>query len=322
MPLLPLPDGASAEAKAFLASSADATWTMADLSDAATVTISPLGIIFDFCLYKTQEDIKHVMFHKVLGGVQVRGLRDDNAMIGREHWKIVQEQIGHDAVRLSESAVGGIDCQWVHNCKGEGEQGKQDTGDQAPVILYFFGGAFVVGSPEDDLAITAKLAHFTRLSVCVPRYRRAPENPYPRAIEDAAAVYRELVGVQRRRVLLVGESAGGHLALRLLLDVLGDRELAAPEAVALLSPWADLSHSGDSHVVCQNLDPTLSVEHFLHPATCAYMGVPADASGTEKAKSPDVSPLFADMPARFPPVIITTGTRDLLMSDSIRLVAW
>ncbi|CAE7255830.1 est [Symbiodinium natans] len=251
----------------------------------------------------------------------VRGLRDDNAMIGREHWKIVQEQIGHDAVRLSESAVGGIDCQWVHNCKGEGEQGKQDTGDQAPVILYFFGGAFVVGSPEDDLAITAKLAHFTRLSVCVPRYRRAPENPYPRAIEDAAAVYRELVGVQRRRVLLVGESAGGHLALRLLLDVLGDRELAAPEAVALLSPWADLSHSGDSHVVCQNLDPTLSVEHFLHPATCAYMGVPADASGTEKAKSPDVSPLFADMPARFPPVIITTGTRDLLMSDSIRLAA-
>merc|ERR1711924_471691 len=86
-----------------------------------------------------------------------------------------------------------------------------------------------------------------------------------------------------------------------------------PIAVALLSPWIDLTHSGDSHII-SNLDPTLSVKHFLEPSSLAY-------AGGQPLESADISPLFADVPANFPPTTISTATRDLLLSDSVRLAA-
>merc|ERR1712061_153636 len=85
-------------------------------------------------------------------------------------------------------------------------------------------------------------------------------------------------------------------------------------ALALLSPWADLTHSGDSHTTLAGLDPTLSTEHFLEPASLAY-------AGKECRASPAISPLFAEVPSDFPPTIISTATRDLLLSDSVRLAA-
>lgn len=86
------------------------------------------------------------------------------------------------------------------------------------------------------------------------------------------------------------------------------------QAVALLSPWIDLTHSGDSHATLAGLDPTLSVEHFLQPASMAY-------AGERVLSSPEVSPLFAAIPPTFPPTIISSATRDLLLSDSVRLAS-
>lgn len=168
------------------------------------------------------------------------------------------------------------------------------------------------GCPEDDLSITCRLASRTGCRVCCPTYRIAPEHPYPAGFNDALAVYRELLagsGV----AAVVGESAGGNLALRLLQHA-ASNGLTLPRAVALLSPWVDLTHSGDSHVTLAGLDPTLSVKHFLEPASRAYAGV-ADV------RSPDVSPLFAPVPAGFPPTLLSSATRDLLLSDSVRLAA-
>lgn len=213
------------------------------------------------------------------------------------------------AVTVADADVGGVSVQWVS---------PRLVRDEATVILYLFGGGFVCGRPEDDLSISARLAEFLGLRVCAPRYRLSPEHPFPAAIDDVKAVYRALTA-SGTNVVLVGESAGGNLALKLVLDIpAAGGSLPLPVAVALFSPWVDLTHSGDSHAIGEqaNRDPTLSVQHFLEPAGMAY-------AGRRSSTSPDISPLFgvSDFPATlgFPPTFISTATRDLLMSDSVRL---
>jgi acetyl esterase/lipase/D-serine deaminase-like pyridoxal phosphate-dependent protein len=232
---------------------------------------------------------------------------------------------------VENGVVGGVPVQWVHPGRGA------DSLGGAEVVLYMFGGGFVRGRPEDDLSISARLAHKTQRRVCVPRYRLAPEHPFPAARDDVMAVYRALCapGGGKGRgsgVVVAGESAGGNLAWSLVLRVAAataaaaekghncgddDMNLPLPQAVALLSPWIDLTHGGDSHVTLAAVDPVLSVPNFLDPAAAAYAG------GRRALDSPDISPLFAAVPAAvlMPPTIISTGTRDLLLSDSTRLAA-
>ena len=108
-----------------------------------------------------------------------------------------------------------------------------------------------------------------------------PEHPFPAARDDALAVYRALAAT--RRVLVVGESAGGNLALGVVLSAAADN-LPQPLSVALLSPWLDLAHTGDSHASLAGLDPALSVEHFLQPASLAYAGGPSPRSSKSLPK--------------------------------------
>jgi acetyl esterase/lipase len=246
-------------------------------------------------------------------------VREDNSAVAKHGCDAIIQEFG---IEPHDDVVCGVAVQWVTPRSLLGSE----------VILYFFGGGFLCGSPEDDLSITARLAEWTGRAVCVPRYSLAPECPYPKAREEALAVYQ---GLNQRglRLAVVGESAGGNLALGVVLEVLrliaskltvgalcDDSPLYSPLSVALLSPWIDLTHSGRSHAM-ENLDPTLSLEHFLIPATRAYIGVNCD----EKLKYPPnlstISLLFSEFPSDglFPPVTISTGTRDLLMSDSLRL---
>jgi epsilon-lactone hydrolase len=269
--------GPSAAAQEFLAESSRANWATVDLHSADAI----------------------------------KELRSENSEVAEGFWADVQRDWDVDVaprVEIREETLGGVACQWV-------SPGGKTEATEETVILYFYGGAFAVGSPEDDLCMTARLATFSDMSVCVPRYRLAPENPFPAAKNDAVEVYRALVRATKRRVVLVGESAGGNLALQVALHALDDDTLASPLALVLMSPWIDLTHGGDSHTTSKGLDPTLSVEHFLEPAARAYAG------GTDLASS-DISPLFADIPAaQFPPTLISTATRDLLLSDAVRLAA-
>jgi hypothetical protein len=116
-------------------------------------------------------------------------------------------------------------------------------------------------------------------------------------------------------VVLIGESAGGNLAVGLVQGAAA-AGLPLPITVVLLSPWVDLTHSGDSHLVLAGLDPTLSVRYFLGPASRAYAG-----ETPQGGKTPGVSPLFSALPSGFPPTLISTATRDLLLSDSVRLAS-
>jgi monoterpene epsilon-lactone hydrolase len=214
---------------------------------------------------------------------------------------------GMEAIRAlggaaAEQVLGGVRVQSVTP--------KVLRGDR--VILYFFGGGFVQGSPEEDLAITALLADETGARILAPYYRLAPEHPCPAALEDALAVYRALAeekGIEA--ITVMGESAGAGLALSLVLQA-SQAGLAMPGRLVLLSPWCDLSKTGDTLTTLEGRDPSLHYELTLAGPAMAY-------AGGRDLKDPLVSPLYAEFPATLPKTLITTGTRDLFLSDCARL---
>lgn len=178
-------------------------------------------------------------------------------------------------------------------------------------VLYLFGGAFVLGGPVEDLRIAAPLA--AQLGACVdsPYYRLAPEHPFPAALDDATAAYQALVTEHGAdQVAVVGESAGGNIALATVLNA-RDQGFPLPAAVAVLSPACDLTHQGDSFAANEGRDPSLSLAG-LDEAARAY----ADDRSLD---DPLLSPVFGDYSAGFPATLVTTGTRDLLLSNSARL---
>ena len=187
-----------------------------------------------------------------------------------------------------------------------------DRANDARALLYFFGGGHVTGSPSEDLTITARLADSLGIRVFAPHYRLAPQHPYPCGLDDAHAVYRALTAeLGPGGVALAGESAGGNLALSTILRA-REGGLALPAAAALLSPWSDLTAGGDSYVANDGVDPTLQIDPNVPGA--------ADAYASERDRlDPLISPLYADFARGFPPTLITTGTRDLLLSDCVRL---
>ncbi len=110
---------------------------------------------------------------------------------------------------------------------------------------------------------------------------------------------------------VAGESAGGGLALSLLIEAAAAR-LAMPAVLTLLSPWVDLSKTGDSLSLLANVAPFMDYDLTLRAAAEGY------ANGQD-LRSPAISPLYATLPAALPPTLITSATRDAFLSDSARL---
>ena len=187
-----------------------------------------------------------------------------------------------------------------------------DSSNDDRCLLYFFGGAYVVGSPYVDLPIIARLAVRLGVKVHAPFYRRAPEHPCPAAIDDGYAVYTHLLeDLAANKIVFAGESAGGNLALEVVLRARNE-QLPTPAATALMSPWSDVTPSGLSQQEAAGFDPTMDYKTHLEIPAAAY-------AGDYDQKDPLVSPLYADYTAGFPPTLITTGTREGFLSDCARL---
>lgn len=174
------------------------------------------------------------------------------------------------------------------------------------VILYIFGGGFMMGSPFEDLPIAAALADYARAPVVCVDYRLAPEHPFPAGLEDVSAVAQALLQGDDK-VAIAGESAGGNLALALdqRLAGLGHRRA---NAVAVMSPATDLGDTGDSGLA--DRDPLLRQARIAE-VNAAYA---PDRDLTD----PELSPIFGRYGPDTPPTMITTGTRDLLLSSCVR----
>ncbi|MBQ9135056.1 MAG: alpha/beta hydrolase [Lachnospiraceae bacterium] len=181
------------------------------------------------------------------------------------------------------------------------------------IILYCHGGGYSTGSCLYGRTLTSKLAAMTSMDVLGFDYRLAPENPYPAALEDAVKVwnYLMLLGYGARDVILAGDSAGGNLALALTLK-LKDEGRLLPRGLVLMSPWTDLTSSGESHRTREAIDPILHKEYLDRMITAYTAGEEVDL------KNPYISPLYGDFTG-FPPVYIQVGDNEILLSDALEL---
>jgi len=129
------------------------------------------------------------------------------------------------------------------------------------VVLYFHGGVYVLGDAVQAAGLAAQVGRRTRARVISVGYRLAPEHPYPAAVQDGLAAYAGLLesGASPSRVLVAGDSAGGGLAVATLLAA-REQGLPPPAAVAVFSPWADISRSGASMRTKDGTDPLFSYD--------------------------------------------------------------
>ena len=176
------------------------------------------------------------------------------------------------------------------------------------VVVWFHGGGYVFGSPETHARPASALAEALGVPVVLPRYRLAPEHPWPAQRDDALAVVRALQD-DGRRAALAGDSAGGHLALVAAL-ALAD-EGRPPLALALFSPNTDRTGRSDTRAANTPRDPMNSDDDDRHLADLTFQHRPDD--------DPEVSPLLADL-SRLPPTHVEVGGREVLLDDA-RLLA-
>lgn len=185
--------------------------------------------------------------------------------------------------------------------------------DSDTVVLYFHGGAYALGTAQTMAALAAHVGRRAGARVVSVDYRLAPEHPFPAAPQDALAAYRGLLatGVAAERVVLVGESAGAGLVVATLAS-LRAAGLPQPAAAVLLSPWVDLTLSGESVTTKAAADPALG-------ATTIRRRI-ADYVDPAAVADPRVSPLFADLTG-LPPLLIQVGSNEILLDDATRLAA-
>jgi len=181
----------------------------------------------------------------------------------------------------------------------------------APLILFAHGGGFVVGSPKTHLGLAIRLARASGSRVLLVDYRLAPENQYPAARDDFVAAYRAAVahGESPRRIVLAGDSSGGHVVLSSLIE-LHQAKVALPAAAVLMSPWLDLAQRGESIQTRASSDPLL-LSFDLDDCARLYLG-------PHSPLSPGVDVLAADARV-YPPLLVQVGDDEILLSDSTRL---
>jgi epsilon-lactone hydrolase len=183
---------------------------------------------------------------------------------------------------------------------------------EAPVnkaILYFHGGMYLIGSPPSHRVHVIKFVKGSNINALVFDYGLAPENPFPKGLNDAVMAYQYLLdqGLEPKHIVFAGDSAGAGLCLATLL-ALKDRKIQLPAAAAVLSPWTDLTLSGSSYE--QNKHSCLSPIGSAEAASAYY-------AGSHDRRNPLISPLFGDL-SGLPPLHISVGGNEILLDDSVQ----
>ena len=178
------------------------------------------------------------------------------------------------------------------------------------LVIYFHGGGYIGGSIASHRNLTGHLALQSNLSVLSVEYRLAPEHPHPAPVEDAVTTYQWALsqGYQAADIVLAGDSAGGGLTAGCLVS-LREQQLPLPTAGVLISPWLDMSLSGDSMVT--NDDNDASISAISMPRTRELFVT------EDQISDPLASPLEAQL-AGLPPLLIHVGDEEVLLSDSQR----
>jgi monoterpene epsilon-lactone hydrolase len=178
------------------------------------------------------------------------------------------------------------------------------------LLVNVHGGGYVYGPGEAGTGEATLMAAFGGYKVIAIDYRMPPDFPYPAAMNDAMAVWREAVKMQNpRNMAILGTSTGGGMTLAMILRA-KQEGLPLPAAIAPGTPWADLTETGDTYKTNEWLDNVLvSYNGYLVHAAKLY------AAGHD-LKDPQLSPIYGDFTG-FPPAILTSGTRDLFLSLTV-----
>ncbi|MDA2979228.1 MAG: alpha/beta hydrolase [Actinomycetota bacterium] len=207
------------------------------------------------------------------------------------------------SVRVSTTSLGGLEADRYI---------RLGATKDAAIILYFHGGGYVFGNPGTHRQHVARLVHATGTTAIAPRYRLAPKHKYPAALDDAANAYRALIasGISPSEIVVSGDSAGGGLALAMLLR-LRDAGEDMPSGAILFSPYADLEHTAYTIEANANTDYLPASELSVPNTTYA---------NPSQLRDPYVSPVYASLTG-LPPMLIFAGGAEMILDDSVRLKA-
>lgn len=177
------------------------------------------------------------------------------------------------------------------------------------LILYLHGGGYVLGGMDYAEGFGSLISAETHTPVCCLDYRLAPEHRYPAALDDAFEMYRHILesGTPSEKIVLCGESAGGGLVFALALK-LKDECLPLPHGIIAMSPWSDLTLSGDSYKFNRANDPSMTEKRLRFYAE----------SYADDLSDPYISPLFGELTG-LPPSLILVGGHEIMLSDSVSL---
>ncbi len=212
-----------------------------------------------------------------------------------------REQLG---VTMEATAVGGVKA-FVFTPR------TMPDAHRNQLVFNIHGGGYVYGPGESGTAEAMLMSALGGYRVIAVDYRMPPDAPYPAAMDDTMAAWRAVVATtDPRRIGVVGTSTGGGMTLALVLRAKAEG-LPLPAAIAPGTPWADLTEVGDSYRTNEWLDNVLvSYSGYLSHAAKLY------AAGHDM-RDPQLSPIYGDF-AGFPPAILTSGTRDLFLSNTVR----
>lgn len=184
-------------------------------------------------------------------------------------------------------------------------------GNEQRLLMHIHGGGYVFGPGEAALPEALLMASFGGFKVVSVDYRMPPDHPYPAAMDDAMAVWKELVKTHNpAKMAVFGTSTGGGMTLALVLRAKAEN-VPLPAAIAPGTPWSDMARIGDTYQTNEWIDNILVTwDGWLGAAALLY------ANG-RPLTDPQLSPIYGDF-SRFPPTILTSGTRDLFLSNTVR----
>jgi acetyl esterase/lipase len=246
---------------------------------------------------------RRARFIRWLSGRYIRGIDLANAPVTLMRKRL--DQLGRLAraarhVAVEKKPVAGLHAEWYRPAGAQ--PGK--------LLLYLHGGAYTLGSCDSHRKLVTHMAKEGNIDAVMPEYRLAPEYPFPAGLDDALAVYKELLesGYNAADIIISGDSAGGGLSVATMLQ-LRHEGLPLPGAAILLSPFLDMSASGETMKTRADRDPWFRPDEI--EVVVSYY------CPNEDVRNPLLSPVFANV-AGLPPTMIQVGDDEILLSDSTR----
>jgi acetyl esterase/lipase len=203
-------------------------------------------------------------------------------------------------VAIEETSIAGLHAEWY----------RPEKATPGKLLIYLHGGAYTLGSCDSHRKLVTHMAQEGNIEAVMPEYRLAPEHPFPAGLDDAIAVYKALLdsGYKAADIVISGDSAGGGLSVATMLQ-LRHQGLPLPGAAVLISPFLDMSASGESMKTRAERDPWFRPDEVEVVIRYYCPG--------EDVRNPLLSPVFANV-AGLPPTLIHVGDDEILLSDSTR----